>query len=171
MSPESKEHNSDLTAFTSKIQVFCRPECTKGVMPWKRILIILKYKDEYHKQLRAEKLDENKIWSWDMILKLPKIVHFLPISADLIKKSERPYHFFSQTCFIVVWATVHGILKCEISGKVADSAEIQEYPMLISSKSQYEYKFWQFKDHISGRIHEKQTNNPIFSSTFRSLTV
>ena len=40
--------NSDLTAFISKIQVFCRPEWTKGGgrgWAWKWILIISKYKN------------------------------------------------------------------------------------------------------------------------------
>ena len=30
MFPELNETNSDLTAYTVKIQVFCRPELTKG---------------------------------------------------------------------------------------------------------------------------------------------
>ena len=47
--------NSDLTVFTSKIQVFYRPEWTKGGTPWKRILTFFKYKNEYHKQLELKK--------------------------------------------------------------------------------------------------------------------
>ena len=46
--------------------------------------------------------------SWDMVLKLPKIMHFLQLCADLSKKSksikakyrlypsERPYHALSE---------------------------------------------------------------------------
>ena len=41
--------NSDLTAFTSKDQVFPRPEWTKEGTPWKWILTIFKHENEYHK--------------------------------------------------------------------------------------------------------------------------
>ena len=42
--------NSDLTAFTSKIQVLCRPEWTKGKNSLKMVLAFFKYKNKYHKQ-------------------------------------------------------------------------------------------------------------------------
>ena len=54
------EQNSDLTAFTSKIHVFCRTEWSKGGTPWKRILTIFKYKNEYHEEL------ELKTWTKKM---------------------------------------------------------------------------------------------------------
>ena len=47
--------NPNLTAFTSKIQVFCRPEWAKGETPWKWILTIFKWKNEFPKQLGLEK--------------------------------------------------------------------------------------------------------------------
>ena len=47
--------NPNLTAFTSKIQVFCRPEWAKGGTPWKWILTIFKWKNEFPKQLGLEK--------------------------------------------------------------------------------------------------------------------
>ena len=47
--------NPNLTAFTSKIQVFCRPEWTNGGIPWKRNLTIFKCKNEFPKQLGFEK--------------------------------------------------------------------------------------------------------------------
>ena len=43
--------NLNLTAFTSKNQVFCRPEWT----PWKWILTIFKSKDEFLNQLGLKK--------------------------------------------------------------------------------------------------------------------
>ena len=65
--------------------------------------------------VRAQKVDEKNgviclisfFLSWVMVLKLPKIVHFLQICADLSKKpkyikaiyfypSERPYHALSE---------------------------------------------------------------------------
>ena len=49
------EQSSDPRAFTSKIQVFFRPKWTKGGSPWKWILKIFKYKNEYHKQLELKK--------------------------------------------------------------------------------------------------------------------
>ena len=42
--------NSDLTPFTSKIQILCKPEWTKKETPWKWILTIFEYKNEYPKQ-------------------------------------------------------------------------------------------------------------------------
>ena len=54
--------NFDLTAFTSKSQLFCRPEETKRVMtPWKWILRIFKYKNEYLKQLELKKSIKNSV--------------------------------------------------------------------------------------------------------------
>ena len=75
--------NSDLTAFTSKIYVFCRSEWTKRKTPWKWTLTFFKYKNEYHKQLPSFLFP-----SWFMVLKLPKIVYFLLICADFSKKSK-----------------------------------------------------------------------------------
>ena len=47
--------NPNLTAFTSKIQVFCRPKWTKGGTLWKWILTTFKCKNEFPKQLGLEK--------------------------------------------------------------------------------------------------------------------
>ena len=47
--------NPNLTAFTSKIQVFCRPEWAKGETPWKWILTIFKWKNKFAKQLGLKK--------------------------------------------------------------------------------------------------------------------
>ena len=74
--------NSDLTAFTSKIQVFCRPEWTKGGTPWKWILTIFKWKNEFPKQLGLKKQMKKygvirlvfMSLSWVMVLKFSKIV-------------------------------------------------------------------------------------------------
>ena len=50
--------NPNVTAFTSKIQLFCRPEWTdQSGTVWKWILTISKYKNEYHTN-RAQKVDE-----------------------------------------------------------------------------------------------------------------
>ena len=46
--------NPNLTAFTSKILVFCRPEWAKEGTPWKWILTIFKWKNEFPKQLGSE---------------------------------------------------------------------------------------------------------------------
>ena len=81
--------------------------------PWKWTLTIFKYKNEYHKQSSKSKwkkwrhLSNFFFSSWVMVLKLPKIVHFLLICADLSKKpksikriyfypSERPPHALSE---------------------------------------------------------------------------
>ena len=73
--------------------------------------------------VRAQKVDEKNgviclisfFLSWFMVLKLPKIVHFLQIYADLSKKPkhikaiyfypfERPHHALSEkSIFIRVW--------------------------------------------------------------------
>ena len=47
--------NPNLTTFVSKIQVFCRPEWSKGGTPWKWILTIFKCKNGFPKQLGLEK--------------------------------------------------------------------------------------------------------------------
>ena len=46
--------NPNVTAFTSKIQVFCRRECTKKGTPWKWILTIFECKNEFPKHLRLK---------------------------------------------------------------------------------------------------------------------
>ena len=131
------EQNPDLTAFTSKIQVFCRPEWTKEGTPWKRILTFFKYKSEYHETVRAQKVDEKNgviclvsfFPSWVTVLKLLKIVHF----CKFVLTSERNLNLLNQfiyihlkdlimlfqriVCFIGVWATVHEILRIKISKK------------------------------------------------------
>ena len=43
--------NPNLTAFTFKIQVFCRPKWIKGEVLWKWILAFFKHKNEFPKQL------------------------------------------------------------------------------------------------------------------------
>ena len=93
--------------------------------------------------VRAQKVDEKNgaiclvsfFPSWVMVLKLPKIEHFLQICTDLSKisksikaiylyPSERPYHALSEnSSFIGVWPTVSEILRNKIS-KSDDSAEI-----------------------------------------------
>ena len=64
--------NANLTAFTSKILVFCRPEWTKGGPHvndiWQSLLFMSP--------------------SWVVILKLSKILSFFPIFADVSKKSK-----------------------------------------------------------------------------------
>ena len=51
-----RDKSPNLTAFISKIQVFCRPESTdqSGTL-WKRILTIFKIKNKYYKQLELKK--------------------------------------------------------------------------------------------------------------------
>ena len=79
-----------------KIEVFYRLEWTKGGATWKWILSILKFRNEYYKQLDREKVDEKNgviclvsmFPSWIMVLKLSKKVHFLQFCADLSKKSK-----------------------------------------------------------------------------------
>ena len=55
--------NPNLTAFTSKIQIFCRQEWNKWGTLWKLILTIFKCKNEFPKQLGLEK-QKKKIWSF-----------------------------------------------------------------------------------------------------------
>ena len=84
-----------------------------------------------------------------MVLKLPKILHFFQICADLSKKpksikaiyfypSERPHHALSENrIFIGVQATVHEILKNKIPEKVLTQQKfkkIHQLKTLISSK-------------------------------------
>ena len=76
---------------------------------------------------------------WVVVLKLPKIVHFLQICADLCKKSnsvkaylypsERPYHilFHKIICFIELWATVHKMSKNKISKKYWLSKKLTKF--------------------------------------------
>ena len=75
--------NLNLTAFTSKIQVFCRPEWTdQSGTPWKWILTIFKYKNGDHKQSSKSRWKNEVIClisffpSRIMVLKLHKIMHF-----------------------------------------------------------------------------------------------
>ena len=86
--------NPSLTAFTSEIQVFFRPECTKG---WP-------HKNEFWPCLNAKVSFLNRAWKADekngvisvvfispflfMVLKLSKIVSFLQLFADISKKSK-----------------------------------------------------------------------------------
>ena len=84
-----------------------------------------------------------------MVLKLPKILHFFQICADLSKKpksikviyfypSERPHRALSEnSIFIGVQATVHEILKNKIPKKVLTQQKfkkIHQLQTLISSK-------------------------------------
>ena len=64
--------NANLTAFTSKILVFCRPEWTK----W----------DPHVNDIWQSLLFMSP--SWVVILKLSKILSFFPIFADVSKKSK-----------------------------------------------------------------------------------
>ena len=87
-----------------------------------------------NKKIRAQKVDEKNgviclisfFHSWVMVLKLPKIVHFLQICPDLSKKSKfiktiyihqkDLIMLFQRTvCFIKVWATAHEMLRIKIS--------------------------------------------------------
>ena len=87
--------NPNLTAFTSKIQVFCRPEWTKGGPHENEFWQFLKCKNDVPKQLGLKK-SRWKNWvtslvfissSWFMVLKLSKIVFFLQFFTDVSKKS------------------------------------------------------------------------------------
>ena len=67
---------------------------SNGTTSWKWILTIFRYKRDYQRQFRAQNKDK-KVGSFveffflpDMVLKLPKIVHFWQIRADLSKKSK-----------------------------------------------------------------------------------
>ena len=63
-------------------------------IPWKWILTILKYKNGCHKLSSRSRWKNGVIYlvsflpSWVMVLKLPKIVHFLQSCADLSQKSK-----------------------------------------------------------------------------------
>ena len=93
---------------TPKFKFFRVSEWTKEGTPWKWILTIFKYKKWISITVRAQKLDEKKgSFVWVMVLKLPKIVHFLQICADFNKKSKSiktiylhlskiPYHALSE---------------------------------------------------------------------------
>ena len=77
-------------SFHPQIQVFSRPEWTKGGTPKKWILTIFKYKNGYHKQLELKKYMKKYgaiclvplFTFWVMVLKLP---HYLQTCADLCK--------------------------------------------------------------------------------------
>ena len=110
----------------------CRPEWTKVGTPWKWILTIFKFKN------RVQKVDEQNgviclvsfFPSGGMVLKFPKIVHFLQICNDLTKESkhikaiylypsERHHHALSgNSMFLEGWATVYEMLRIKISQKV-----------------------------------------------------
>ena len=89
--------------------------------------------------VRAQKVDEKNgviclisfFLSWDVVLKLPKLVHFFQIYADLSRRpkhikaiysypSERPNHALSENTIFyrVPKLTAHEILKNKISRKV-----------------------------------------------------
>ena len=96
--------NPNLTAFTLKIQVFCRPEQTKAT-PWKWIFTIQMPK-WVPLTVRAWKADE-KIRhlsgfvtspSWIMVLKLSKICCIWQFFADVRKKSEA-----ATAIYVCVW--------------------------------------------------------------------
>ena len=73
-----------------------------------------------------------------MVLKLPKIVYFLLICADFSKKSKSIEEFIyihlkdlimlfqNIVCFVGVWATVHEILRNEISKKMLTQQRLNE---------------------------------------------
>ena len=100
--------NSDLANYTSKIQVFCRPECTKGGR------LKMNFGNYQIEKWVSQTVSRWKNWviclifpSWVMVLNLPKIVYFLQICADLSKKpkyikaiyfylSGGPHHAFSK---------------------------------------------------------------------------
>ena len=152
-----KEQNSDLTAFNFKIQVFCSAAWTKGG-PHENEFWQFSNTKKWLSQT-AQKVDrKNKngviclvsfFPSWVMVLKLPKIVHFLQICTDFSKESkfikaiylyppEGPImHIQKIVCFIGVCATVHEIPRNKISTKVLTqqkSNKIHQLQKLISSK-------------------------------------
>ena len=85
----------NLTAFTSKIQVFCRPEWTKG---WPKKMNFDKFQTQKWDFLtvRGRKEDEKNgvmnlvfiLPSWFMVLKLSKILSFVQFFADISKTSK-----------------------------------------------------------------------------------
>ena len=129
--------NPNLTTFTSKNQVFCRPEWTvQSETLWNWILTIFKYKNECHKQSWKSRLKNGVIClisffpSWVMVLKLPKIVHFCKFALI----SARNLNLLP---FIGVRATFHEILKNKISKKVLIQLKfnkIHQLQTLIPSK-------------------------------------
>ena len=72
-----KGQNSDLTAFTSKIQLFCRPEWIKGRTSWKWIFDNFEIQKWISQTVRAQKVDEKNgaiclvyfFPSWGLVLK------------------------------------------------------------------------------------------------------
>ena len=106
--------NSDLTAFTSKIQVFCRPEWPKWAPHENEFWQFSNTKINITNSSSAKNRWKKGVIClvsffdfWVMVLKLPKIVHFLQICADFSKKSKsikaiylspskRPHHALSE---------------------------------------------------------------------------
>ena len=100
-----------MVSFWSKIEVFYRPEGTKGATTRKWILSIFKFRNEYYK---LEKVDEKNgviclvtiFPSWVMVLKLSKKLHFcnfvltsainLSLKAIYIYASERSWYALSE---------------------------------------------------------------------------
>ena len=90
-----RRQNSDLTAYTSKILVLCRPELTKEG-PHGNGFSNFQIQKWVLQTVRAQKVDGKKgiiflisvFLFWVMLLKLPKIVHFFQICANLRKKSK-----------------------------------------------------------------------------------
>ena len=95
--PDRTRQNPNLTAFTFKIQVFCRPEWAKGKWtPWKCILTIFKWKNEFPKQLGLGKQMKKmssfvwfpcllpELWS----LNCQKLCPFCIFLADVSNKSK-----------------------------------------------------------------------------------
>ena len=85
----------NLTAFTSKIQVFCRPELTKG---WPKKMNFDKFQMQKWGFLTVRGRKEDKknglmnlvflLPSWFMVHKLSKIVSFVQFFADISKTSK-----------------------------------------------------------------------------------
>ena len=101
--------NPNLTAFTSKIQVFCRPEWTKGGPHENEFWQFLKCENDVPKQLGLKK-SRWKNWvislvfissSWFMVLKLSKIVFFL-CSLLIYWCQQKIYISYSNLC-ICIW--------------------------------------------------------------------
>ena len=114
------------------IDVFYRPEYTKGATTSKWILNIFKFRNEYYKQIGKRRWKNGVICQvsvfpiWVMVLNLTKKVHFLqfaPTSTrnlSLLKQFKYmrlkglATHFQKMLLLIMLWLTVSEILMFEV---------------------------------------------------------
>ena len=132
----------------SKIQVFYRPEWTKGGTTWKWILTIFIYKNESYKQI-----DGKNRWKYRRLelrsFNSPKkciFCNFVITSArnlSLLKQVTSMHLkvlntlFQKKIWFIGVWATVHDILAIKILKKMLTqqkSNKMLQFQTAVSSK-------------------------------------